>query len=175
MISERYWDSSAFLGWLNKRPDRYDACDQILADAEAGKLRIVTSTVTFCEVYWHKPAGPHDAPIPSNDQIRAIKELFARSYILPAELDRATAELARDLLFTFAQSHGLKSVDALHLATAIKSRARGNVECFDTWDVPVSRLNGEFSKVEQLQAKNSGADLFVGLPRIPPRLPFRAT
>lgn len=48
MISERYWDSSAFLGWLNKRPDRYDACDQILADAEAGKLRIVCSRTGGC-------------------------------------------------------------------------------------------------------------------------------
>jgi predicted nucleic acid-binding protein len=168
---QRYWDSSAFLGWLNKEPETFDVCDQILADAEAGKCQIVTSTVTFAEVFWVKPT-PRAGTLPTADQIRAIKDLFGKSFVIPAELDRLTALLARDLLFTFAQSYGLKPMDALHLATAIKSRSRGDVECFDTWDEPLGKLNGQLVKVEQLQDKGSGADLYIGIPPISKRLPF---
>lgn len=169
----RYWDAAAFLGWLNKEPDRYDICDQILADAEAGKCQIVTSTATFAEVFWHKPAPPRNIVLPSAAQIVAIKDLFGKSFIVPAELDRPTALLARDLLFTFAQSHGLKPMDAIHLATAIKSRARSGLACFDTWDSPLSRLNGELHRVEQLQESGAGADLYIGIPTgIAQRLPL---
>lgn len=171
-IVQRYWDSNAFLGWLNKDPACWDICDQILADAEAGKCEIVTSTVTWAEVFWVKPAPPRTSPILKPDQVRAIKDLFGKSFVIAAELDRITAELARELLFTFAQSHGLTPKDALHLATAIKSKARGTVEWFDTWDHPLSQLTGQLTKVEQLQEKDSGADLYIGIPLIAPRLPL---
>ena len=174
-VVQRYWDSNAFLGWLNKDPGRWDICDQILADAEAGKCEIVTSTVTWTEVFWMRSAPPRTSPILQPDQVRAIKDLFGKSFVIAADLDRVTAELARDLLFTFAQSHGLTPKDALHLATAIKTKARGGVEWFDTWDGPLSQLTGQLTKVEKLQEKGSGADLYIGVPLIAPRLPLAPT
>jgi hypothetical protein len=46
----RYWDANAFLGWLNDEPDKQAACQTVLASAEAGKIQIVTSAITFVEV-----------------------------------------------------------------------------------------------------------------------------
>ena len=76
MIPQRYWDSSAFLGWLNRRPERYDLCDQIIADAEASKCQIVTSTITYAEVFYIKPERPGEPPLLPEEKIRSIKELF---------------------------------------------------------------------------------------------------
>jgi predicted nucleic acid-binding protein len=167
----RYWDSNAFLGWLNKDDDKHDVCDQIITAAEAGRYKIVTSTVTYTEVFWIK-SPDRRSRVPLDDQVKAITELFGKSYVVPAELDRVTAELARDLLFQFADSHGLKPPDALHLATAIKAKARGVVECFDTWDGPLSKLTGQLVKVDRLKDKDSGADIYIGIPPISARLKF---
>lgn len=43
----RYWDSNAFLGWLAEEPDKIDYCRPVIEAAEAGKVRILTSTLTI--------------------------------------------------------------------------------------------------------------------------------
>lgn len=49
----RYWDSCCFLAWLQEEdPVRARGCGQVISEAEAGKLRIVTSSLTLAEVLW---------------------------------------------------------------------------------------------------------------------------
>ena len=73
---KRYWDSNAFLGWLNKEPHCFDVCDGIIRDARSGKCRIVTSTITFAEVFWVRGGAP------KQEQVNAIKNLFGHICLL---------------------------------------------------------------------------------------------
>jgi predicted nucleic acid-binding protein len=163
----RYWDSTAFLGWLNKDPESFGTCDRIIADAKAGKCRIVTSTITFAEVFWLK------GRVTKGDNIEAIRELFGHSWVVPAELDRSTAELARDLLLTFARGNGLHPPDAIHLATAVRVKSmHDELENFDTWDETLHFIGTVLHRVECLKHEKSGSDLRVGVPVIERRIPF---
>ena len=158
-LPQRYWDSNAFLGWLNNEEEYFDVCNAIIEGAKSGRHRIITSTLTFAEVFWVRDGSPKP------DQIDAIKDLFGYSWVIPAELDHPTAVLARELMFEFSQNDGLESKDAVHLATAIRARALGNVECFDTWDGGLANLEGQLERVERLRKPDSGADLSVGIPK----------
>ena len=128
-MTRRYWDSDVFLGWLNREKDRAPICDSILEDAKLGKCEILTSTVTFAEVFYVKPAT-----ILKEAEMESIKNLFGHSWIVPVLLDRLTAELARELLFEFGQREGLKPKDAIHLASAMRAKSLGKAEVFETWD-----------------------------------------
>ena len=136
LLPQRYWDSNAFLGWLNNEQECFGICNALIEDARSGKHRLVTSTLTYAEVFWIRGG------LPQPHQINAIKALFEHSWIVPAELDHPTADLARELMFEFSRNDGLQAKDAVHLATAIRARALGNVECFDTWDGGLANLGG---------------------------------
>src|SRR3972149_8594039 len=45
----RYWDSNAFLGWLNNEKGKAEKCEGVLNAAEEGKVEIVTSAWTLTE------------------------------------------------------------------------------------------------------------------------------
>ena len=51
-MTRRYWDTNCFLGVLKKEADKETACRAVIREAEAGKLRIVTSALTITEVLW---------------------------------------------------------------------------------------------------------------------------
>lgn len=57
----RYWDSNAFLGWLAEEPDKIDYCRPVIVAAEAGKVRILTSTLDHCRGAVDTGKGPHTA------------------------------------------------------------------------------------------------------------------
>ena len=50
----------------------------------------VTAVVAFAEVFWIR------GPLTTAEQVEGIKSLFNYSWIVSAELDRVTAELARE-------------------------------------------------------------------------------
>lgn len=156
ILAERYWDSNAFLGWLDRVPGRFLPCDAIIKAAERGECRIVTSTITWSEVFWMRTKTDQA------EQIAAIDELFGKSWIIPIELDNHVAKLTRELLYAFARNNGLKPQDAVHLASAIRARVIGNVESFDTWDGNLQALQGQLAKVRGLAGLKSGADLKIG-------------
>lgn len=126
----RYWDSSAFLGWLNAEPDKIGKCEGVLSAAEEGKIEIVTSAWTLTEVI--KKKG--EKPIPRTSE-QKIRDFFENPYILVREVDRFVAEQARDLIW----AHGLKGPDAVHLATAV----RLGLTVMDTFDIDLLKLDGK--------------------------------
>jgi predicted nucleic acid-binding protein len=146
-LEPRYWDSSAFLGWLAKEPDKVDDCRGVIRQAEAGNLQIVTSALSLAEVI--KIKGETPLPLSSSALIR---EFFKHEYIVVRQLDRFTAETARELIW----EHGLAHNDAVHLATAI----RAGLHRMDSFDVDHLKLSGQFS------------DLVIGRPDVPEQLEF---
>lgn len=126
----RYWDSNAFLGWLNNEAGKSEKCGDVLAAAEDGKLEIITSAWTLTEVVRKKG----EKPIPMESE-QKIRDFFENPFIIVREVDRAVAERARDLIW----SHGLKGPDAVHLATALRLR----LTVMDTFDGDLIKLNGK--------------------------------
>ena len=136
-------------------PGRFRACDAIVKASERGECRIVTSTITWAEVFWMRTKTSQDA------QIETIDDLFGKSWVVPIELDKHIAQLSRELLYSFAKNQGLTPKDAVHLASAIRARTIGAVECFDTWDRGLQALEGQLTKVRGLGSIDSGADLKI--------------
>lgn len=140
----RYWDSNAFLGWLNDEKDKAAQCEAVLDAAEEGRLEIVTSALTLTEVIRKKG----QKPIPRESE-QKIRDFFEQPWIIVREVDRFVAERARDLIWT----HGLKGPDAIHLATAL----RLGLTVMDTYDEKLVALDG----------KLGNPPLRIGSPSIP--------
>lgn len=143
----RYWDSNAFLGWLAHEADKVDECRGVIRAAEAGQLRIVTSSLTLTEVIKlksHAPLPPEKEPL--------IRDFFRHQYIVVRQLDRFTAEYARDLIWR----HGFAPKDSIHVATAVMAR----VPHLDTFDGDLIAKSGQIGD----------PPLIIGRPDVPEQL-----
>jgi predicted nucleic acid-binding protein len=109
-----YWDSDAFLGWLQDEAGKVELCEGTLARAKAGEVLIITSSLTIAEVLWMRRA-----PKVSRDKADALRRFFRRSYIRVRNVTRAVAESAQDLVW----DHSIKPKDAIHVATALDAKA----------------------------------------------------
>jgi hypothetical protein len=145
--SDRYWDSVVFLGWLAKEPDKVDRCRAVIRAAEAHKLRIVTSSLTMVEVIKLKGRAPISKEVEPK-----ITAFFEQPYILVRQVDRRTAEFARDLIW----NRGVDPKDAVHLATALLAR----LHQFDTFDHGLMKLSGALGD----------PPLAIGYPDLPEQL-----
>jgi len=125
-----YFDSCVFIELLQRDDkDRTEACDYLMGLAEKKELVIVTSTVAITEVN----KLPESSALPE-EQSKKILAAFQRSYFKPRPVTRAVAELAHEL----TRTHGLKNLDAIHVATALLSR----VSVLYTYDGPKQRRRG---------------------------------
>lgn len=106
-----YWDSSVFISFLNGEKDRVDIVNQILDEAEMGNVTIVTSFITITEVLCADEEKPRTM---GEKQKQIIKRFFQKEYIEWIDFSRVIAEAARELCWNY----GLKSKDAIHLASA---------------------------------------------------------
>lgn len=128
----RYWDTDAFLGYLNGEAHKSPGCQGVIQAAEEGRVSIITSTLTLAEVLWlkgHKPLAP--------DKAEEVKRFFQHEWIILAELDRPTAELGRELFWQHFPN--LQAKDAVHVATAVRTRATR----IDTFDGGLIALSGK--------------------------------
>lgn len=134
---DRYWDTGPFLAWLRKETYRLGDVEPVIRAAEAGQIRLVTSAVTLVEVVkLDRKNAPIEVPPEDADTIRRY---FLNSYIHVRTFDRPTATLARGLIWDY----GLTTRDAMHLATAIRSRVT-LLETFDGDDlIPLSGRVGD--------------------------------
>jgi len=160
LVAHRYWDACVFLAWLKRESDKVGQCEAAIREAEAGKLVIVTSTLTLAEtLYLVKGEMPVSA-----ETRKKLRDFFENEYILPVELDRLTAERAQDVIW----DHSVRHKDAVHVATALVWREILNIEQLDTFDGPLATLSrkidglriGEPNHPEDLigHAHSHGAD-----------------
>jgi predicted nucleic acid-binding protein len=116
-----YWDSDAYLGWLQEEAGKVDLCAGTIERARGGEVLIVSSTLTLAEVLWMK-GGPR---VPA-EKAAKVRAFFRHSYIRLWTVTRSVAEDAQDLVW----SHSIKPKDAIHVATALVAKCP-TLETFD--------------------------------------------
>ncbi len=120
-VERIYWDSDAFLGWLQNEPGKVELCKGTIERAEAGEVLIVTSALAMAEVLWLK-----GAPKIAQDKLVILRKFFRRSYVRVINVTRTIAEEAQEVVML----HGIKPKDAIHVATAVNLRIP-TLETFD--------------------------------------------
>lgn len=138
----RYWDACAFLGYLANEADKLDECRGVIRAAQEGNLRIVTSSLTLTEVIKLKS----QTPLPQEKE-PVIRDFFLHPWIVVQQLDRRTAEYARELIW----QHNFDPKDAVHVATAVLAR----VPYFDTFDGDLIRRSGDIGDPPLIIARPS--------------------
>jgi predicted nucleic acid-binding protein len=126
-----YWDANVFLSYINLREDRLAPIDEYLAQARRGDVQIITSVITVAEVAF--ATTEQDARALDPDVQARIERLWALgSPVQLVDLHMLIAERARDMQRAGVSAGwtGLRSVDAMHLATA----AHEHVDEFHTYD-----------------------------------------
>lgn len=116
-----YWDSDAFLGWLQEEAGKVELCQGTLERARGGDVVIVSSTLTLAEVLWMR-----NAPRIPEDKAEKVRRFFRHSYIRLWTVTRAIAEDAQDLVW----KQSIRPKDAIHVATAIAVKCSA-LETFD--------------------------------------------
>lgn len=128
-MDRRYWDSDCFLGWLQAEPDKEAFCRQVLEEAEAGKILIVTSALTVAEVLALR--GRPRVPPANRTQ---VEKFFRQPYIDVRSVTRRISETARDLVW----DQGIDPKDAIHVATAIDAK----LPLMNTFDDKLQKRTG---------------------------------
>lgn len=113
-----YLDSSVFFAHIKREEidcggglQRWEVAYGILKDAESGVYKVFTSTVTLAEV---RRIKVKDEELDENE-LEAVRNLFAHEYISLIEVNREIGEKAQRL----GAAYGITPMDAIHLATAI--------------------------------------------------------
>lgn len=109
-----YWDSDAFLGWLQNELGKAEFCEGTIKRAEAGEVLIITSALTITEVLWMR-----GAPKVSRDKAQILRRFFRRSFIRVRNVTRTVAENAQEVVWDY----NIRPKDALHVATALDVKA----------------------------------------------------
>jgi len=125
-----YWDSDAFLAWLESEPGKAELSQGTLERAKAGEVLIITSALTLTEVLWRK-GGPK---LPAA-KAETLRKFFRHSYIRIVNLSRAIAEQAQDVVW----NHSIKPKDAVHVATALFMKA----PILETFDEDLLKKSGQ--------------------------------
>lgn len=124
-----YWDSDAFLGWLQEENGKVDLCRATLDRADIGEVLIFTSALTIAEVLWMR-----NGPAVPKVKADLVQRFFRRSTIRVRNVTRQIAETAQELVW----DHGIRPKDAIHVATAQDV----GVVALETFDVGLLKKSG---------------------------------
>lgn len=116
-----YWDSDAFLGWLQNEQGKEHLCRATFERAEKGELILVTSALTIAEVLWTR-----NSPKITNERATLVRRFFRRSYIRIRAVTRGISETAQDVVW----DHDIRPKDAIHVATALDAK----ISILETFD-----------------------------------------
>jgi predicted nucleic acid-binding protein len=127
-----YWDTSMFLCFLNKKEaDRRVIAQDILDNAQRGRIEIITSWFTVAEVIRPKFVPAVQKLIPS--QIAKIEGMFRWKWLKKIQVHELIAFKAVEL----ARDYNLRPADSIHAATAVIEQ----VDALHAWDRDYSALD----------------------------------
>ena len=121
------------LGILKEEPNKVEPCTQLLNEAKNGDFRIVTSAITLAEVVHLR-----DFNRLTPEKEAKIKAFFEHDFIIIRNVDRRTAEKARELMWRY-HDQKLRHQDAIHAATA----SLANVDVLNTYDPDLLNLDDQ--------------------------------
>ena len=131
-----YWDACVMLSYVNKDEDRIGDLDAMLAEAARNEISIITSVLSVAEVAF--AAVERTGQALDDEQVERIDKLWAPiGHIRLVEFHVLIAERARNIqrLGVSEGWTGLRSIDAMHLATAYQE----SVDAFHTYDPKLTR------------------------------------
>jgi predicted nucleic acid-binding protein len=123
-----YWDSCAWIGFINSEKDKILPLRAIWEAAEPGECEIWTSAYAHIEVI--NGFSDHGEPYPPAESDLIIEKTLSQDWVKRVQVDVQVARLARDLKREFHQQGLRKRADAVHLASAVHY----NVETLITFD-----------------------------------------
>lgn len=146
MTTKHYWDTAAYLAWLQNEAGRVDGCRDTLDRAAKGEIIIVTSALTLTEVLWTK-----NGPRLNEDKAEILNRFFRRSYHRIVNLDRTIAQKAQRHVL----EDDIKPKDSVHLASALHLQC----DVLETYDTDFLRKAGSFGAlvIREPQCKSQGS------------------
>jgi len=132
-------DSMLFIYLLEDHPEFSNTVSSILKDVESGKMIGVTSVITQLEILV-KPKKDHN--LPAIEAYKSILSDFPNLEIVPVDNEIA------DIASTLRADYGIKTPDAIQVATSIKE------ECsvFVTNDLALKKIK----EIKVLTLKDMG-------------------
>lgn len=132
-------DSMLFIYLLEDHPEFSDTVSSILKDVESGKMIGATSVITQLEILV-KPKKDHN--LPAIEAYKSILSDFPNLEIVPVDNEIA------DIASTLRADYGIKTPDAIQVATSIKE------ECsvFVTNDLALKKIK----EIKVLTLKDMG-------------------
>ena len=111
-----YWDSCAWIGFINEEPDKITPLRAIWDQASRGRIVIWTSTYSYLEVMRSPPR--FGEAYPPEEEDGRIFSMLEQPYVNRVAVDTEIAKLARRLKRDHHPTLS-KRPDAIHLATAV--------------------------------------------------------
>lgn len=153
-----YWDSNMFIAYLKQEEARWELIEYYLDKAVKGDCEIWTSTLSIAEVV--KDDTPVGKPL-TEETIEKIDSFW--SYPSPIKLFEVTELIVRDAREAIRLVHslgkrGLRSADAIHIATAKRTLTNRGSVVFNTYDERLLKFNGTFPF--EIKEPDKAFDLF---------------
>ena len=130
-----YWDSCAFLSYVNETPGCVPTLEAFLEKSATGEVQIYTSAISHVEVAF---AASEQQRGRLNSEIeRRIDSLWSDPKVVASvEYQDLIGQIARDMIREgISRSWSVKPLDAIHLATAQWLSSVGiGVDEFHTYD-----------------------------------------
>lgn len=148
-----YWDANVFLYYINDDADRAPTIEALLSSSTApdGEVKIYTSAISHIEVAYG--ASEQQKRTLNPTVIEEIENLWTDpNAVTSVEYNERVGRIARDLIReSMLRDWSLRSVDAIHLATAVwLSQVGIQIEEFHTYEPRLVKFS-ELTKIPVLE------------------------
>lgn len=119
-----YWDAGVFLAYICEEQGRYETVMNLLEECDNGNVHIWTSTLSIAEVAKGKVAPGKIIPLKVQRKIDALWEPPSKIKLI--EVTQSVVKEARNVIRAIhgSKQSGIRSVDAIHIASAIQKEIR---------------------------------------------------
>ena len=153
IIPTYYWDANIFTAYIKKEEGRCKTIEGLLEDCDNGDCIIWTSTLSIAEVTKGNTEAGKIVPMRTQNNIDALWEPPSKIKLI--EVSQMVVKEARNVIRAIHgnQKTGIRSVDAIHLASAIHK----DIKEVHTYD---SKLPG-FAGILDLDIKEPSSGRFL--------------